>query len=110
MTEALPNATHLIQLLLPLNDNDGKPFAKAQFDAVRAELIERFGGVTAYVRSPAVGAWDTGDGSVSRDDVILFEVMVDGLDRAWWATFREKMEREFQQEAILLRATRVEVL
>ncbi len=110
MADALPDATHLIQLLLPLSDNDGKPFAKARFDAVRAELIAQFGGVTAYVRSPAVGAWDTGDGSVSRDDVILFEVMIDGLDQAWWAAFRERMERDFQQEAILLRATRVEVL
>ena len=110
MTDALPAATHLVQLLLPLNDNDGKPFAKARFDAVRAELVERFGGVTAYVRSPAVGAWENDDGAVCRDDVILFEVMVDGLDRAWWRAFREKIERAFEQDAILVRATHVESL
>lgn len=47
---------HLIQLFLPLYDNDGQAFAKPLFDTVRGELTERFGGVTAFVRSPAVGA------------------------------------------------------
>ena len=37
---------HLIQLFLPLYDNDGQAFAKPLFDTVRGELTERFGGVT----------------------------------------------------------------
>lgn len=47
---------HLIQLLLPLYDNQGNRFDHAVFDEVQAELTERFGGVTAYLRSPARGA------------------------------------------------------
>ena len=39
---------HLIQLFLPLYDNDGQAFAKPLFDTVRGELTERFGGVTAF--------------------------------------------------------------
>ena len=45
----------LLQLFLPIYDREGRPFPKAMFDAVRAELAERHGGVTAYLRSPAVG-------------------------------------------------------
>ena len=110
MADPLPESTHLVQLLLPLNDNAGDPIPKARFDAVRAELVERFGGVTAYVRSPAVGAWESGDGDVCRDDVILFEVMADGIDQAWWAAFRERVRRRFEQESVLVRAMRVQVL
>ena len=102
--------THLVQLLLPLSNNDGQPFAKSQFDAVRAELVDRFGGVTAYVRSPAVGAWESDDGDFCRDDMILFEVMVEGIERAWWADFKRRMETAFRQEAILLRAIAVQSL
>ena len=101
---------HLVQFFLPVYDNDGHPFAKARFDAVRAELTEAFGGVTAFVRSPAVGAWEADDGGVCRDDVVLFEVMAETLDRAWWAAYRMALEQRFAQEEVLVRATPVEML
>ena len=96
---------HLVQLFLPLYDNDGHVFPKAQLDAVRATLTDRFGGVTAYVRSPAVGAWEDEQGHVSRDDVVLLEVMVDTVDAGWWRDFREELEARFRQDEIMLRAT-----
>ena len=99
----MPTA-HLVQLLLPLRDNAGHPFPRARFDAVRTTLVERFGGATAYVRSPAVGEWEDEDGDRARDDVVLFEVVVDALDAGWWADFRRTLEREFDQDAILVRA------
>jgi hypothetical protein len=46
---------HLVQILLPLNDNDGRALAKDLFETVARELTERFGGVTAYTRAPADG-------------------------------------------------------
>ncbi|WP_028920500.1 hypothetical protein [Pseudoxanthomonas suwonensis] len=101
---------HLIQLFLPLHDNHGKAFPKAMFDAVRAELAERFGGVTAFVRAPAVGLWDDDDGSVQRDEVVLFEVMAARVDHGWWAAYRQALERRFRQEEVLVRASAVERL
>lgn len=71
----------LIQLFLPLYDNQGQPFRKALFDKVREDQTNRLGGVTAFVRSPAVGLWEDDSGTVCRDDVVLFEVMLDTLDR-----------------------------
>ena len=101
---------HLIQLFLPLYDNDGQAFAKPLFDTVRGELTERFGGVTAFVRSPAVGAWEDDSGDVQRDDVVLFEVMADHVDHGWWAAYRAQLEQRFQQDEVLVRAVRTERL
>ncbi len=101
---------HLIQLLLPLYDNHESPFPKSLFDAVRTKLTEQFGGVTFYVRSPAVGAWEDDSGAVQRDDVILLEVMADRVDRDWWTSYRQSLEGRFEQDEILIRATRVQRL
>jgi hypothetical protein len=101
---------HLLQLLLPVYDDKHAPFPRAMFDAVRSELAERFGGVTAYLRSPAVGLWEDDDGDCVRDDVILLEVMVEALDREWWGAYRAQLETIFAQDRILLRATLVEQL
>ena len=101
---------HLLQLFLPVYDASQRPFPRAMFDAVRAELAERYGGVTAYLRSPAVGLWEDGEGECVRDDVLLFEVMVEAIDRPWWFEYRRELERRFAQDEILLRASAVDRL
>lgn len=101
---------HLVQLLLPLRDNDGTPFPRASLDAVRHELTDRFGGVTAHLRAPAAGAWKDDEGDVARDDVVIVEVMADALDRAWWADYRRALESRFRQDEIVIRATPIERL
>lgn len=50
----------LVQILLPLADNDGVPFPEADLAAVQAELATRFGGLTAHNRAPARGVWNHG--------------------------------------------------
>jgi hypothetical protein len=101
---------YLVQILLPLYDNQQTPFPRAEFDSVRAELTEHFGGVTAFVRSPAVGLWKEGDERVTRDDVILFQVTIESVDRGWWSQYRETLEKRFQQDEVLILATEVEKL
>ena len=95
---------YLIQLFLPLRDNRGKPFARAMFAAVRAGLAEAFGGVTAYQRAPATGLWEDGSDALVRDDLLLFEVMVPTLDRAWWKNYASALAERFRQEEVLVRA------
>lgn len=99
---------YLVQLFLPVYAPDGTAFPRARFDEVRTELTDAFGGVTAFTRSPAIGLWEDEDGDVCRDDVVLFEVMVDSLDRAWWARLRSRLEQRLSQEEILVRAIRLE--
>jgi len=100
----------LIQIFLPLYNNTGRPFPKCLVDQVRRELTDAFGGVTLYLRSPAVGAWESESGAVCRDDVILVEVMVDAVDAAWWSTYRQELERRFSQDKIVIRASDVDIL
>lgn len=101
---------YLIQLLLPQYDNDKRPFSRQHFDRVRHRLTEKFGGVTAYLRSPAVGLWKENDRDVSRDDVVMFEVMSEQLDESWWAEYREDLEKMFRQDQVLVRAIAVRKL
>jgi hypothetical protein len=100
---------HLIQILLPLKDNDGQPFDPGVFGHVRSELAERFGGITTFTRAPAEGVWKE-DGRTSRDDVVVFEIMAPGLDRPWWEAYRARLEQRFRQEAIVVRSIRIDML
>jgi hypothetical protein len=100
---------YLVQILLPLADNAGRPFEGAAFGKVRAELADRFGGITSYARAPAEGVWKEG-GHKSHDDIIVFEVMARELDHRWWEDYRAELERRFQQETVVIRALRVEML
>jgi hypothetical protein len=100
---------HVVQFLLPLRDNEQRLFPRADFEKVRAELTERFGGVTAFLQSPAMGAWKD-EGETVRDEMVLYEVMVERLDRAWWSGYRAELERRFQQERVVMRALGAETL
>jgi hypothetical protein len=99
----------LFEILLPLYDNEGRRFEAGEFDRVSEELAGRFGGVTVFRRAPGEGLWREGGGE-SHDRVVVFEVMAEGLDRAWWREYREGLERRFRQEKIVARATEFEEL
>jgi hypothetical protein len=103
-------AIHLVQLLLPLFDNAGRPFPAAHYTAVRDELTERFGGLTAYTRAPAQGLWQEPEGPPKRDDIVVYEVMTDTLDRDWWREYRRTLERRFAQDELVVRIQEVERL
>ena len=94
----------LVQLLLPLRDDAGTPFPRAYYDALAKELTERFGGVTAHTRAPASGLWEEPTGEKVRDDVVIYEVMADTLDEAWWADLRTRLEAQFKQQELVIRA------
>jgi hypothetical protein len=100
----------LVQLLLPVADNQGRAFPRAAYDRVRDELANRYGGVTAYVRAPALGLWKEDEGRLTRDDVVIYEVMTVDLDRDGWAAYRRVLEERFRQAELLVRASRVERL
>lgn len=100
---------HLVQLLLPLYAQDGGRLDAALFGAVRQELVDRFGGLTAYSRAPASGLWEN-DGSVERDDIVVYEVMSERLDRAWWARYRQELAARLRQKELVVRAQVIEVL
>ena len=100
---------HLVTILLPLQRNDDGPQPRALFAQLRDELIERFGGATFFSYAPAEGLWDE-HGDVEREPVVLVEVVVERLDRSWWAALRKRLEIGFEQDEILIRASAIERL
>jgi hypothetical protein len=97
--------SYLIEIFLRLADNLGRGFPPAKFAEIAEELERQFNGVTVYDRKPA-----SGKTRHSTDDIIIFEVMTADLDREWWSSYRARLEQEFEQEEILIRATRIEKL
>src|SRR4051794_19116745 len=100
---------YLVQILVPIYDNASQRFPSDRFNEVRAKLTDTFGGLTAYTRAPAEGLWDTGR-TVKRDDIVVVEVMVNSLDRAWWRDYRRELEHLFRQDKIVVRAQGYESL
>lgn len=101
---------HSIEILLPLYDEAGHRFPQIDYDHIRKTLTAQFGGVTAFLRAPAVGQWRNEAGAVERDEIVIFEVMAEGLDREWWTRYRQELELKFRQKEIVVRAVVVERL
>ena len=104
------SSNYLIEVFLPLSDNDGNAFHASKYEAVERALTEKFGGVTGYPRSPASGKWRKSRSEETQDDLIVYEVMTKDLDAGWWRQYRQSLENSFRQERILIRSTSVSIL
>jgi hypothetical protein len=100
---------YLIQILLPVYDNAGNKFEAEQYTKVRLELTEAFGGSTAYSRAPAEGLWHDA-GKVTKDDIVIVEVMTPSINKKWWARYRRDLTERFKQELLVIRAQKLETL
>jgi hypothetical protein len=100
---------HLIEIFIPLYDNDGRRFEQAFYSDVRATLFDKFGGITVFGRAPAQGM-DTDGGQPRHDDLIVFEVMTETIDAAWWQAYRKQLEQVFKQDRVLIRSSAVILL
>jgi hypothetical protein len=96
---------HVVEIFFPLTYIDGSRVPAEIFDLLKQELVEQFGGVTAYARSPAQGLWEQG-GQQQEDAIVIFEVMAPEVDKAWWRKFRNRVESLLRQEEILIRSSR----
>lgn len=100
----------VVELFLPLERPDGTPVEPGVFERVKAQLTDRFGGVTSYLQSPAEGAWKPSSHEIIHDRVAIFEVMVKDVDTTWWRDYRRLLEQELDQDQILARLYQVTVL
>lgn len=108
-----PQPTKLVQLLLPVYDNAGQPQPARLFRAVNGKLLREFGGVTAYTQSPALGLWkdrDDAERKVSRDAVVVYEVMAAGVDTDFWKKYKQLLKKQFRQEEIVIRQMEIGLL
>lgn len=110
MPEHQKHKIYLIQILLPVYDNAGNHFPPHQYEQVRNELTERFGGITTYVRSPAEGLWKGSPLTMVHDDIVIYEVMTETLDRGWWRAYREELSVRYLQEVLIVRVSEMQLL
>lgn len=97
---------HLVEILLPVTDSVAFP---AEIERLGRQLTEKFGGVTAFARSPGDGAWQ--DGAMTKyDTIIVLEVMTKDLDRSWWRDLRAALESRLDQEEIVIRTHMIDKL
>lgn len=101
---------HLVEIFLPINTNDGTSQPIELFRRVRGELTDQFGGVTAFTRSPAKGISLLENNRRSEDEIIVYEVMVEAVDRLWRQSYKRDLEERFQQEEILMRVTALDLI
>lgn len=45
-----------------------------------------------------------------KDRIVVYEVMVDELDAAWWAAYRERLAQAFGQKELVVRALGLQML
>jgi hypothetical protein len=101
---------HLIQILLPLYDNEGREFAHDIYREIGDELVARFSGLTAFMRAPAEGLWAPHGNETKRDEIVTFEVMASEIDEKWWSEYRKMLEKRLRQESIVIRSYAIRLL
>jgi hypothetical protein len=84
-------------------------FEQKLYTEVRNELVDRFGGITAYTRAPVHGLWQESE-QIVRDDLIIYEIMVETLEEEWWRGYRVILENRFQQQSLVVRAHQILLL
>jgi len=97
---------HLIQILLPIYDNQGNMFSRALHQKVKTELAHRYKGLTAYTHTPAEGLWKKGS-RTNRDQIVIYEVMTPNENQAWWKNYRARLEKRFKQQFVVIRAQKI---
>ena len=100
----------LIQLLLPAPTSSGASAGTDLFATTREELVERFGGVTAYLRAPAQGVWTDSSGTEQQDAMVMVEVVADRFDKTWWGAYAKTLASRFSQDVIHVRALPADLL
>lgn len=102
--------TLLFEIFLPIKNDKGKPFPQRHFDSLREILVEKFGGVTLYQRSPVTGVWDNPEAAQEKDELIIYEVMADSGDEAFWTQLKVDLENKFKQVKIIIRSSSINIV
>jgi hypothetical protein len=102
---------HLVEVFMPVRLKTGIPVPQEEFLRLRGLLVETFGGLTEFSRVPARGLWkNETQTNPESDDIVVYEVMAETLDRSWWRLLREHLEERLGQDWIVVRAHEIEQL
>jgi hypothetical protein len=94
------------EVLIPLADNEGRPFAWSKIERVSSAFLARFEGCRPQPLAPFLGMW-MHHGAVYREGLLLFTVDAPRSDEslAWMVRYKERLKRLFDQIDIYLAVT-----
>lgn len=94
------------ELLIPLADNEGRPFPWPKIERVGNTLMERFEGCRCQPLAPHLGLWRY-RGIVYREGLLLFTVDSPRADESldWILAYKNRLKRQFSQVEIYLAVT-----
>ena len=100
----------LVQLFVPLYDQAGKAFPENYYTKLTARLKEKFGGVTIYSRSPATGLWKQEGAKTVQDKLLIYEILSSTIDNSYWQELKVQLEKQFNQDELLVLLTKIRKL
>ena len=87
-------------IYLPSTYRDGKPVDPEKVRRIKETLVTAFGGYTHFPQK-SEGAWKMG-GVTFRDEVTIIRILDDGSAKFDLHSFKQELERDLQQEAVLI--------
>jgi inorganic pyrophosphatase len=102
--------TIMIQLFLPVKDQNGKPFAKSLYRNLNVQLLKKFGGLTVYARSVATGFWENDNGNKVKEEVLIYEVMTAHVEEKYWKKLKSSLQEKFSQQEIMIISSQIALL
>ncbi len=90
-------------MLLPIKDENGGLFPEHYFTDLRDALAIKFGGITIYSRSPVKGLWKESGSSLVADEMIIYEIMMQDVDLAYWKAQKLRLQKLLHQDEIMMR-------
>ncbi len=93
----------LFQIFLPVYNTQKQIFPSHFYTSLATNLTEKFGGLTSYSRSTAEGLWKEENNNTVKDDIIIYEIMVESVEVEWWRNLKKRLIIQFEQEEIIVR-------
>lgn len=99
-----------IEIIIPLEYNDKREIEHTKFFETKQELLNHFGGFSYLTGS--FGSWRSPDGMVYSDRSTLFVVAASDSQNTleFVRQYKKKLERRFQQQAIMFTHYRIYTL
>ena len=98
----------LIELFIPLYDNEGEKFSDEHFENLKSELTDAFGGVTIYKKTS--GYWKEPERPVKKDEILIYEIMAEQIKKAYWQALKRRLLILFRQKDLVFRYSDIEML
>lgn len=61
------------------------------------------------MEAPASGLWRESI-TTHADEIVIFEIILESADRAWWTAYRKQLEERFRQKSVMVFLQDIEVL